>query len=141
MKRLMMVVSVYLAVLLCLGAWFILKGELTPGMLLASQGFMSAMLYPITKMSNVMQDVFKAHSVLERQEEILDVECQSWREEEEVHKLATADDSDIITVHMADKYGDQGLVAVLILKYEQDVYEERKEVGAVGTFAGLRYDT
>ena len=62
------------AVLLCLGAWFILKGELTPGMLLASQGFMSVMLYPITKMSDVMQDVFKAHSILERQEEVLDVE-------------------------------------------------------------------
>jgi len=37
--------------------------------------------------------------------------------EEEIHHLAEADDSDIITVHMADKYGDQGLVAVLILKY------------------------
>ena len=62
------------ALLLCLGAWFILKGELTPGMLLASQGFMSTMLYPVTNMNSVMQDVFKAHSMLERQEEILDVE-------------------------------------------------------------------
>lgn len=62
------------ALLLCLGTWFILKGELTPGMLLASQGFMSSMLFPITKMSNVMQDVFKAHSMLERQEEVLDIE-------------------------------------------------------------------
>ena len=65
------------AVLLCLGTWFILKGELTPGMLLASQGFMSSMLYPITRMSSVMQDVFKAHSILERQEEVLDVEVDS----------------------------------------------------------------
>ena len=65
------------ALLLCLGAWFILKGELTPGMLLASQGFMSVMLFPITKMSSVMQDVFKAHSMLERQEEVLDVEVAS----------------------------------------------------------------
>ncbi len=86
----LLVQQLSVAVLLCLGAWFILKGELTPGMLLASQGFMSAMLYPITKMSNVMQDVFKAHSVLERQEEVLDVECQSWREEEEVYKLTGA---------------------------------------------------
>jgi len=62
------------ALLLCLGAWLILKGELTPGMLLASQGFMSTMLYPVTNMNSVMQDVFKAHSMLERQEEILDVE-------------------------------------------------------------------
>jgi ABC-type bacteriocin/lantibiotic exporter with double-glycine peptidase domain len=60
------------ALLLCLGTWFILQGELTPGMLLASQGFMSSMLYPVTKMSNVMQDVFKAHSILERIEEVLE---------------------------------------------------------------------
>lgn len=43
--------------------------------------------------------------------------------EEEIHGLATADNSDIITVHMADKYGDQGLVAVLILKYEKETAE------------------
>lgn len=36
--------------------------------------------------------------------------------EEEIKKLAQ--DGDVITVHMADKYGDQGLVAVLILKYD-----------------------
>lgn len=65
------------ALLLCLGAWFILKGELTPGMLLASQGFMSVMLFPITKMSNVMQDLFRSHSMLERQEEVLDIEINS----------------------------------------------------------------
>ena len=43
--------------------------------------------------------------------------------EEEIHGLATGKNSDIITVHMADKYGDQGLVSVLILKYEKDVAE------------------
>lgn len=62
------------ALVLCLGALFILDGELTPGMLLASQAFMSSMLYPVTKLSNVMQEVFKAHSVLERQEEVLECE-------------------------------------------------------------------
>lgn len=36
--------------------------------------------------------------------------------EEEIRKLSEA--GDIVTVHMADKYGDQGLVAVLILTYE-----------------------
>ena len=75
------------ALLLCLGAWFILKGELTPGMLLASQGFMSAMLYPVTRMSSTMQDVFNAHSVMERQEEVLDVECEEWHESEVTGKL------------------------------------------------------
>ena len=37
--------------------------------------------------------------------------------EEEIHGLAAAKNSDIITVHIADKYGDQGLVSVMILKY------------------------
>ena len=43
--------------------------------------------------------------------------------EEEIHSLASSDGSDIITVHMSDKYGDQGLVAVVILKYEGDEAE------------------
>lgn len=38
--------------------------------------------------------------------------------EEEIKDIAER--GDIITVHMADKYGDQGLVAVLILIYESD---------------------
>lgn len=65
------------ALLLCVGTWFILQGELTPGMLLASQAFMTAMLYPVTKLSSVTQDVFKAHSVLERQEEILEEKTEA----------------------------------------------------------------
>lgn len=42
---------------------------------------------------------------------------------EEIHTLAHSKDSDIITVHMSDKYGDQGLVSVVILKYTQSVAE------------------
>lgn len=38
--------------------------------------------------------------------------------EEEIKELAVK--GDVITVHMADKYGDQGLVAVLIIKYDGD---------------------
>ena len=37
--------------------------------------------------------------------------------EEEIKNLAEC--GDVITVHMADKYGDQGLVSVLILIYEE----------------------
>ena len=79
------------ALLLCLGAWFILKGELTPGMLLASQGFMSVMLFPITKITTVMQDVFKAHSVLERQEEVLDIPLMEDRESKAEGEMLTGD--------------------------------------------------
>ena len=79
------------ALLLCLGAWFILKGELTPGMLLASQGFMSVMLFPITKISNVTQDLFKAHSMLERQEEILDIEIDESEKGKEQEEMLTGE--------------------------------------------------
>jgi FkbH-like protein len=37
--------------------------------------------------------------------------------EEEIRSFSLSDDCDVITVHMADKYGDQGLVSVLILQY------------------------
>lgn len=43
--------------------------------------------------------------------------------EKEIHEM----EGDIITVHMSDKYGDQGLVAVLILKY--DNYTDRRRDG------------
>jgi FkbH-like protein len=40
--------------------------------------------------------------------------------EEQIHKFAISEDSDVVTVHMSDKYGDQGLVSVLILHYSDD---------------------
>ena len=39
--------------------------------------------------------------------------------EEDIHSLADHEDSDVLTVHMADKYGEQGLVSVIILRYEK----------------------
>ena len=39
--------------------------------------------------------------------------------EEEIKAFAEC--GDIITVHMADKYGDQGLVSIVILNYEKEV--------------------
>ena len=43
--------------------------------------------------------------------------------EEEIHRFAEDDQSDVVTVHMSDKYGDQGLVSVLILKYSGEEAE------------------
>lgn len=37
---------------------------------------------------------------------------------EEVRRLAEGEDSDVITVHMSDKYGSQGLSAVVIVRVE-----------------------
>lgn len=41
--------------------------------------------------------------------------------EEEVHAMATSSDTDVITVHMSDKYGEQGLVSVMILARDNEV--------------------
>lgn len=37
--------------------------------------------------------------------------------EEDIHNLGIADNCDVITIHTSDKFGEQGLVAVLIIKY------------------------
>jgi FkbH-like protein len=37
--------------------------------------------------------------------------------EQEINALSVGEDSDVLAIHMADKYGDQGLSAVVILKY------------------------
>lgn len=58
------------AVVLCLGTWFILQGELTPGMLLASQGLMNSIVYPTTFAFSNFQYVLKTYSALERIEEV-----------------------------------------------------------------------
>ena len=60
------------AVILCLGAWYILQGELTPGMLLASQGLANSIIFPINKVLNSSQVMMNIHSVLERIYEVTD---------------------------------------------------------------------
>ena len=60
------------ALILCLGAWYILQGELTPGMLLASQSLATSNIYPINNMVKVSQRVFQTHAAMERIEEVND---------------------------------------------------------------------
>lgn len=40
--------------------------------------------------------------------------------QEQIHELAHNPNSNIITVHVSDKYGEQGLISVIILKYSND---------------------
>jgi ABC-type bacteriocin/lantibiotic exporter with double-glycine peptidase domain len=58
------------ALILCLGAWYILQGELTPGMLLATQGLASSIIFPINKTIKATQAIFKSHAAMERVEEV-----------------------------------------------------------------------
>ena len=58
--------------ILCLGAWLILQGELTPGMLLASQGFINNTIYPINRAISSIQTFFRMSSSIQRIKDVTD---------------------------------------------------------------------
>ena len=59
-------------VIICLGTWLILQGELTPGMLLASQGFINETIYPINRTISSIQTFFRLSSSIQRIKEVAD---------------------------------------------------------------------
>lgn len=63
-------------ILLCAGSWLILQGELTPGMLLAMQGLMANLVYPLGKIMSTAQKLMYTHSMLERVAEVTDCDTQ-----------------------------------------------------------------
>ena len=65
------------ALILCLGAWYILQGELTPGMLLASQALATSIIYPINNAVKATQNIYRSHAALERLEEVNDCADQA----------------------------------------------------------------
>ena len=81
----MLVMQLCNGLVLCLGGWFILQGDLTPGMLLASQGLMGNAIFPLSKVVSSAQDLYCMHSALERVEEINDYE-------EELPQMALSDE-------------------------------------------------
>ncbi|MCR5071525.1 MAG: ATP-binding cassette domain-containing protein [Bacteroidales bacterium] len=58
------------ALILVLGAWYILRGELTPGMLLASQALAASIIYPINSAVKATQSVYRSQAAMERLEEV-----------------------------------------------------------------------
>ena len=58
--------------MLCLGAWFILQGELTPGMLLATQGLVNESIIPINKTIDSIQTILRANSSIKRVKDVTD---------------------------------------------------------------------
>ena len=56
---------------LVLGAYLILKGELTVGMLLAFQGFMGSFLSPVNEIVNASQKIVEMRSQMERVEDVM----------------------------------------------------------------------
>ncbi len=66
------------ALILVLGAWYILRGELTPGMLLASQALAASIIYPINSAVKSTQSVYRSQAAMERLEEVEEA-CQGHR--------------------------------------------------------------
>ena len=58
------------ALILILGAWYILKGELTPGMLLASQAMATSIIYPVNSAVKATQSIYRSQAAMERLEEV-----------------------------------------------------------------------
>ena len=56
---------------LVLGAYLILKGELTIGMLMAFQGFMGSFLAPVNSIVNASQTIVEMRSQMERVEDVM----------------------------------------------------------------------
>jgi ABC-type bacteriocin/lantibiotic exporter with double-glycine peptidase domain len=66
----LLVLNLCNALILCLGAWYILQGELTPGMLLASQALATSITFPINSAVNATQEVYRSQAAMERLEEV-----------------------------------------------------------------------
>ena len=64
------------ALILCLGAWYILKGELTPGMLLASQALAASIIFPVNFGITTVQFMYRSHAAMERLQEVEDVSLE-----------------------------------------------------------------
>ena len=75
------------AATLCLGSWYILQGELTPGMLLATQGLINESIFPINKTIDGIMLLLRSHSSIKRIKEVAD-----FGEEAPALNLPTEDD-------------------------------------------------
>jgi len=66
----LLVLNLCNALILCLGVWYILQGELTPGMLLASQALATSITFPINSAVSAAQEIYRSHAAMERLEEV-----------------------------------------------------------------------
>ena len=60
------------AAILSLGAWYILQGELTPGMILASQGLINESIYHINRSIDSVQTLLRLSSSIQRIKDVTD---------------------------------------------------------------------
>ena len=58
--------------ILCLGTWLILQGEMTPGMILATQGLINTSIFPINKAIECIQTLLGLNSSIQRIKDVSD---------------------------------------------------------------------
>ena len=68
-------------VIICLGAWLILQGEMTPGMILAAQGLINESIYPINRTIDGILVFLRLNSSIKRIKDVTDCdkECADLR--------------------------------------------------------------
>lgn len=59
-------------IILCLGAWYILQGQMTPGMILASQGLINESIYGINRAIDSVQTLLRLSSSIQRIKDVTD---------------------------------------------------------------------
>ena len=76
-----LVLQITNAIILCMGTWLILQGEMTPGMILASQGLINETIYPIIRAIASVQTVLRINSSIQRIKDVTDcsTECVDLR--------------------------------------------------------------
>ena len=78
--------------ILCIGTWLILQGEMTPGMILASQGLINTSFFPINKAIECIQTLLGMNSSVQRIKDVSDCgkECADLRlpEDDELPDIA-----------------------------------------------------
>ena len=60
------------SIILCLGTWLILQGDMTPGMLLAAQGLINKSFYPINTAIDSVQIMMRLNSSIQRIKDVTD---------------------------------------------------------------------
>lgn len=86
--------SVSDTVILALGAWFVLKGKFTVGMVLAFQGFMLAFREPVEEFLSAGKDLQEMRSNMERVEDVLEYPTDAFTDQEALQEEGEYDKLD-----------------------------------------------
>ena len=118
-------------VVLMLGAFFILKGELTIGMLMAFQGFMGAFMLPMGNLMQTYQGLLTMRTQMERVEDVYKTKCDVSSELDEITDLGVGKLGGL--VELKDVTFGYNILSAPLLKDFSLTLEPGKSVAFVGS--------